>query len=61
MARVPQRLKAVLQERGYRVRDLDLSPFILSGGAAYCMTLRLDLKSSPEETHHVDAHARAVA
>jgi N-dimethylarginine dimethylaminohydrolase len=42
MARAPQRLKAVLAERGYRVVEIDLSPFILSGGAAFCMTLRLD-------------------
>ena len=45
MARAPARLKARLAERGYRVREVDLSPFILSGGAAFCMTLRLDLKS----------------
>ena len=32
-----------LAARGYRVRDVDLAPFILSGGGAYCMTLRLDL------------------
>jgi N-dimethylarginine dimethylaminohydrolase len=44
MARAPARLKARLAERGYRVREVDLSPFILSGGAAFCMTLRLDLK-----------------
>lgn len=31
-----------LAERGYTLRDLDLSPFILSGGGAFCMTLRLD-------------------
>jgi len=45
MARAPERLQARLAERGYRVREVDLSPFILSGGAAFCMTLRLDLKS----------------
>ena len=29
-------------ERGYHVTGVDLAPFILSGGGAYCMTLRLD-------------------
>ncbi len=42
MAAAPARLKARLAERGYAVRDVDLVPFILSGGGAYCMTLRLD-------------------
>lgn len=42
MARAPARLKAVLAERGYRLVEIDLAPFILSGGAAFCMTLRLD-------------------
>jgi len=45
MATPPQRLRGVLEERGYRVHDVDLSSFMLSGGAAYCMTLRLDLQS----------------
>lgn len=46
MARASARLHAVLAERGYRCVELDLSPFILSGGAAFCMTLRLDLTST---------------
>jgi N-dimethylarginine dimethylaminohydrolase len=50
MAPPPPRLRAILEERGYRLHEVDLSSFILSGGAAYCMTLRLDLHSSP----HVD-------
>ena len=45
MAEAPPRLSAVLAERGYLVREVDLAPFILSGGGAFCMTLRLDLKS----------------
>lgn len=45
MARASARLRAMLAERGYRCVELDLSPFILSGGAAFCMTLRLDLAS----------------
>jgi N-dimethylarginine dimethylaminohydrolase len=47
MARPGPDLKRRLGERGYRVVGLDLSPFILSGGGAFCMTLRLDLESAP--------------
>ncbi len=46
MAGASARLRALLAERGYRCVELDLSPFILSGGAAFCMTLRLDLASA---------------
>jgi len=45
MARPPARLAARLAERGYRVIGVDLDPFLLSGGGAFCMTLRLDLTS----------------
>ena len=47
MARAPLHLKARLEARGYTLAEIDLDPFILSGGAAFCMTLRLDLKSQP--------------
>ena len=42
MAQAPDRLRAVLAERGYTLSQVNLDPFILSGGGAYCMTLRLD-------------------
>lgn len=42
MATPPARLKAVLSERGYTVTGVDLKPFMMAGGGAYCMTLRLD-------------------
>ena len=42
MARAPAHVRGMLAERGYDVADIDLDPFILSGGGAYCMTLRLD-------------------
>jgi len=42
MARPPRALVERLEERGYRVTAVDLDPFILSGGGAYCMTLRLN-------------------
>ena len=45
MARAPASLSARLRDRGYRLSEIDLDPFILSGGAAYCMTLRLDRTS----------------
>jgi N-dimethylarginine dimethylaminohydrolase len=45
MAEAPPRLRSILTERGYRVAEVDLAPFILSGGGAFCMTLRLDLQT----------------
>ena len=42
MASATPELGRRLADRGYTLRDLDLSPFILSGGGAFCMTLRLD-------------------
>ncbi|WP_304166443.1 dimethylarginine dimethylaminohydrolase family protein [Phenylobacterium aquaticum] len=47
MARAPERLAQRLTARGYALAEVDLDPFILSGGAAFCMTLRLDLASQP--------------
>jgi N-dimethylarginine dimethylaminohydrolase len=47
MAKAPARLKNRLTGLGYTVTEVDLSPFILSGGGAYCMTLRLDRVSGP--------------
>ena len=42
MARPRDGLRAILSERGYSVTGVDLAPFIMAGGGAYCMTLRLD-------------------
>jgi len=39
-------LEALLKERGYRVRHLPLGSFALSGGSAYCLSLRLDNTAS---------------
>ncbi len=50
MARPPAHLAARLEERGYRVIGVDLDPFILSGGGAFCMTLRLDHMAPPLTT-----------
>jgi len=46
MAEPAQRLTDLLKERGYNTTPVHLRPFIMSGGGAYCMTLRLDLKST---------------
>lgn len=48
MARAPQSLRRKLTDAGYTLTEVDLAPFILSGGAAYCMTLRLDRRSPPD-------------
>jgi N-dimethylarginine dimethylaminohydrolase len=47
MARAPDSLHATLVDRGYQLIEVNLDPFILSGGGAYCMTLRLDRVSRP--------------
>jgi len=41
-----ERLKGQLVERGYRVEPTPLPSFLRSGGAAFCLTLRLDRRSS---------------
>jgi N-dimethylarginine dimethylaminohydrolase len=45
MAKAPQSLRSKLSALGYSLAEVDLAPFILSGGGAYCMTLRLDRRS----------------
>jgi len=42
MTRTTPHLRTELGRRGYRLHEVDLSPYMLSGGGAYCMTLRLD-------------------
>jgi N-dimethylarginine dimethylaminohydrolase len=48
MARAPGSLRRKLTALGYQLHEVDLAPFILSGGGAYCMTLRLDRTSGTE-------------
>jgi N-dimethylarginine dimethylaminohydrolase len=45
MANPPDSLREKLRSHGFHVTGIDLAPFILSGGGAYCMTLRLDRMS----------------
>jgi len=42
MSKAPRSWRAILAGRGYKIEEVDLAPFILSGGAAFCLTLRLD-------------------
>ena len=46
MAKAPESLRSKLRALGYSLCEVDLAPFILSGGGAYCMTLRLDRLSA---------------
>ena len=46
MAGCGARLRAQLAERGYRAVTTPLRSFLRSGGAAFCLTLRLDLQSA---------------
>ena len=39
-------LRAALEARGYRVIIVPLPAFLRSGGAAFCLTLRLDRQSA---------------
>ncbi len=61
MARTADRLRAVLEERDYCLHEVDLAPFILSGGGAYCMTLRLDRASAGAAAETKPAMAEAAA
>jgi N-dimethylarginine dimethylaminohydrolase len=42
-----ERLRSELGGRGYRVVTSPLQSFLRSGGAAFCLTLRLDRRSNP--------------
>jgi N-dimethylarginine dimethylaminohydrolase len=52
------RLRAELEDRGYRVATVPLGSFLRSGGAAFCLTLRLDLESGQAEEQRVSAARR---
>jgi N-dimethylarginine dimethylaminohydrolase len=51
-------LRARLEERGYRVHVTPLTAFRRSGGAAFCLTLRLDLRSRAEADEAATAAIR---
>jgi N-dimethylarginine dimethylaminohydrolase len=45
LATVSAKLRAMLEERGYRLHETPISDFNLSGGSAFCLTLKLDRAS----------------
>ena len=45
------KLKNILQERGYSVISTPVDKFGLSGGSVCCLTLKLNLQSSPKLQH----------
>jgi N-dimethylarginine dimethylaminohydrolase len=45
MSACSERLRVELTERGYQVSVAPLGAFLRSGGSAFCLTLRLDLRS----------------
>jgi N-dimethylarginine dimethylaminohydrolase len=47
LSRCGEGLRRRLEERGYRVIESPLASFARSGGSAFCLTLRLDLRSRP--------------
>jgi N-dimethylarginine dimethylaminohydrolase len=47
LSQTSERLRAELEERGYRVVATPLPSFLRSGGSAFCLTLRLDRQSIP--------------
>ena len=50
MSRCSARLRDRLGERGYRLHAVDMAPFMLAGGGACCMTLRLDRHSEAADS-----------
>ncbi len=59
MARATPSLRVLMARLGYDLTEVDLDPFILSGGAAYCMSLRLDRRSdapAQNQTLEADRH-----
>jgi N-dimethylarginine dimethylaminohydrolase len=50
MAQPPDSMREKLVAQGFAVTGIDLAPFLLSGGGAYCMTLRLDRSSAAQAT-----------
>jgi len=44
-----ERMRATLEERGYRVIATPLDSFLRSGGSAFCLTLRLDRGSATRD------------
>jgi len=58
MSACSKRLRAELEGRGYEVVTVPLGSFLRSGGAAFCLTLRLDLKSDRLPERRLSASSR---
>jgi len=61
MTRTTPHLRSELGQRGYRLHEVDLTPFMLSGGGAYCMTLRLDRSSAATRVADAKTGEQAAA
>ncbi|HUK58228.1 MAG TPA: arginine deiminase-related protein [Stellaceae bacterium] len=62
MSRCGEGLRRRLEAKGYRVVETSLAAFGRSGGSAFCLTLRLDLRSQPvaaQEARRTEAFAAA--
>jgi len=57
LSRCGDTLRRTLEERGYRVHETPLGSFGRSGGSAFCLTLRLDNRSTRVELPQVPALA----
>jgi len=60
MSACSERLRGELLERGYQVATTSLDAFLRSGGAAFCLTLRLDRRSAARATAAPDVGAPAL-
>jgi len=60
LSRCGEDLRRRLEERGYRVIETPLASFARSGGSAFCLTLRLDLRSRPAAAAKVRSAQRAA-
>jgi N-dimethylarginine dimethylaminohydrolase len=62
LATVTDRLRRQLEERGYRLHETPISDFNLSGGSAFCLTLKLDRASGGRDSpSDIDAVMAASA
>ena len=61
LSRCSDELARRLEERGYRVHRTSLASFARSGGSAFCLTLRLDLRSRPARPAQARREHAAIA
>jgi N-dimethylarginine dimethylaminohydrolase len=61
MSACSSHLRATLEARGYRVVGTPLGSFLRSGGAAFCLTLRLDRQSARGRAMRLSPPVKATA